>query len=126
MAGGDSTGGEQLGDLADRGVRHGDGVSDRSGGDRRLRRGLQNLEAVERLQLSGLVRASGWLRASLETVKVTPADSPVANYAFDVTPSSLVTAFITERGVCAASGPALAGLYRERSDTESHGGCSNT
>ncbi len=66
------------------------------------------------------------IEGSLETVMVTPADSPVANYAFDVTPSSLVTAFITERGVCAASGPALAGLYRERSDTESHGGCSNT
>ncbi len=43
-------GGEQLGELADRGVRQGDGVSNRSRGDRRLRRGLQDLEAVERLQ----------------------------------------------------------------------------
>ncbi len=60
--GGVWTGGEQLGELADRGVRRGDGVSDRSGGDRRLRRGLQDLEAVERLQLSGLVRAPGWER----------------------------------------------------------------
>ncbi len=32
-----------------------------------------------------------------------PEKSPAANYAFDVTPARLVTAFITERGVCAAS-----------------------
>jgi methylthioribose-1-phosphate isomerase len=31
-----------------------------------------------------------------------PAESPAANYAFDVTPARLVTAFITERGICKA------------------------
>ena len=34
----------------------------------------------------------------IETVRVTPANSPVANSAFDVTPARLVTALITERG----------------------------
>lgn len=29
-----------------------------------------------------------------------PEESPAANYAFDVTPARLVTAFITERGIC--------------------------
>jgi methylthioribose-1-phosphate isomerase len=35
----------------------------------------------------------------LHTVRVTPLNSPVANYGFDVTPARLVSALITERGV---------------------------
>jgi len=50
----------------------------------------------------------------IETVRVTPPDSPAANYGFDVTPARLVTGLITERGVCAASRAGLAGLYPER------------
>jgi len=37
----------------------------------------------------------------------------VANPAFDVTPARLVTAIITERGVCQASRDALLALYPE-------------
>jgi methylthioribose-1-phosphate isomerase len=48
---------------------------------------------------------------ALETVTVTPPGCEVANYAFDVTPGRLVTALITERGVCAASREGLASLY---------------
>jgi methylthioribose-1-phosphate isomerase len=47
-------------------------------------------------------------------VRITPESSPVANYAFDVTPSRLVTALITERGVCAASSEGLRGLFPEK------------
>ena len=32
-------------------------------------------------------------------------ESPAVNYAFDVTPSRLVTGLITERGICEASDP---------------------
>ena len=35
----------------------------------------------------------------IETVQIVPDGSPVANYAFDVTPARLVTGLITERGV---------------------------
>ena len=48
------------------------------------------------------------------TVDVLPEGSPAANPAFDVTPARLVTALITERGVCAASEPALLSLYPEQ------------
>ena len=48
------------------------------------------------------------------SVRVTPASSPAANYAFDVTPARLVTGLITERGICAASRDGLLGLYPER------------
>jgi methylthioribose-1-phosphate isomerase len=50
----------------------------------------------------------------IETVALVPADSPVANYAFDVTPARLVTGLITERGVIGASRAALAAAFPER------------
>ncbi len=49
-------------------------------------------------------------------VRVTPAGSSAANYAFDVTPARLVTAFITERGVCPASESGLRSLFPETGD----------
>jgi methylthioribose-1-phosphate isomerase len=50
----------------------------------------------------------------IETVQVVPDGSPVANYAFDVTPARLVTGLITERGVLAANRKALADAFPER------------
>jgi methylthioribose-1-phosphate isomerase len=47
------------------------------------------------------------------SVRLTPRDSPAANYAFDVTPARLVTGLITERGVCPASRAGLLGLFPE-------------
>jgi len=47
----------------------------------------------------------------VETVRLMPDGSPALNLAFDVTPSRLVTALITERGVCAASRAGLQRLY---------------
>ncbi len=53
----------------------------------------------------------------IETVRIVPDGSPVANYGFDVTPARLVTGLITERGVIAASRKALAGAFPERAGT---------
>jgi methylthioribose-1-phosphate isomerase len=50
----------------------------------------------------------------IETVQVVPDGSPVANYAFDVTPARLITGLITERGVIAANRAALAKAFPER------------
>ena len=47
------------------------------------------------------------------TVRLTPADSPAANYAFDVTPARLVTGFITDRGICGASEAEICRLFPE-------------
>jgi methylthioribose-1-phosphate isomerase len=46
-------------------------------------------------------------------IDIAPQGSAMANYAFDVTPARLVTGIISERGVCAASAPALRALYPE-------------
>ncbi len=50
----------------------------------------------------------------IETVQIVPDGSPVANYAFDVTPARLVTGLITERGVLPADRAALAAAFPER------------
>ncbi len=50
----------------------------------------------------------------LVSVLLTPAESPAANYAFDVTPARLVTGLITERGICAASEAGILGMYPEK------------
>lgn len=50
----------------------------------------------------------------IETVKIVPDGSPVANYAFDVTPARLVSGLITERGVLRAERDALVCAFPER------------
>ena len=50
----------------------------------------------------------------VRTVKTIADSSPAANHAFDVTPARLVTALITERGVCDASQAGLASLFPEQ------------
>jgi methylthioribose-1-phosphate isomerase len=46
-------------------------------------------------------------------VCTTANDTPISNYAFDVTPARLVTGLITERGICDASEQGLLGLFPE-------------
>ncbi|MEA2987586.1 MAG: methylthioribose-phosphate isomerase [Alphaproteobacteria bacterium] len=50
----------------------------------------------------------------IETVRIVPDGSAVANFGFDVTPARLVTGLITERGVVAPTREALAGAFAER------------
>jgi methylthioribose-1-phosphate isomerase len=53
----------------------------------------------------------------IEQVQIVPDGSPVANYAFDVTPARLVTGLITERGVLKPERAALADAFPERAQT---------
>jgi methylthioribose-1-phosphate isomerase len=58
---------------------------------------------------------AGWTKTGERAeVRLTPEASPAANYAFDVTPARLVTALITERGVCPASREGLASLFPQQ------------
>ena len=50
----------------------------------------------------------------IETIRIVPDGTPVANHAFDVTPARLVTGLITERGVIAASSKAITAAFPER------------
>jgi methylthioribose-1-phosphate isomerase len=55
---------------------------------------------------------------TIQTVEIAAPGSPAGNPAFDVTPARLITGFITERGVCAASREGLLSLYPERANEE--------
>ena len=46
-------------------------------------------------------------------VRTTANDTPISNFAFDVTPARLITGLITERGICEASEDGLLGLFPE-------------
>jgi len=50
----------------------------------------------------------------IRRVMISPPESPAGNYAFDVTPARLVTAFITERGVCKATPQDILRLFPEK------------
>jgi methylthioribose-1-phosphate isomerase len=55
----------------------------------------------------------------IETVRIVPDGSAVANYGFDVTPARLVTGLITERGVIQPTRDALAKAFDERAKAAS-------
>ncbi|MBV8506229.1 MAG: S-methyl-5-thioribose-1-phosphate isomerase [Alphaproteobacteria bacterium] len=70
---------------------------------------------IERRDPREVTHIEGWTEEGRRVaVRLTPADSPAANYAFDVTPARLVTALVTERGTCPASREGLFGLFPER------------
>ena len=67
---------------------------------------IEQRSAGEVTHMQGL-SASG----EIVEVQLTPEGSPAGNYAFDITPARLVTAIITERGVCSADRAGLASLF---------------
>jgi methylthioribose-1-phosphate isomerase len=56
----------------------------------------------------------GWTEDGVKSVRLTPAESPAANFGFDVTPARLITGLITERGICPASAEEVYKLYPEK------------
>jgi len=67
---------------------------------------IEERSADELLKMTGRLPDGG-----LATVEIAAPGSPGANPAFDVTPARLVTAFITERGVCPATEEGLKSLF---------------
>jgi methylthioribose-1-phosphate isomerase len=70
---------------------------------------IEERSAMELTHITGRT-SSG----AMETVRVVPEGSPALNLAFDVTPARLVTALITERGLCPANRAGLQSLYPDR------------
>jgi methylthioribose-1-phosphate isomerase len=61
--------------------------------------------------MDGLVLGSDSDR--VESVLICPRNTQAVNYGFDVTPSRLISGFITEKGVCPASEEGLCSLFLE-------------
>jgi methylthioribose-1-phosphate isomerase len=55
----------------------------------------------------------GLAKNKISEFLICPAETPAANYAFDVTPARLIKGLITERGICAANEEAILSLFPE-------------
>jgi methylthioribose-1-phosphate isomerase len=70
---------------------------------------------IEERSASELIYMTGRAAdGSIARVQVVPDDSPALNIGFDVTPARLITALITERGLCAANPAALRDAYADQ------------
>ncbi|MDP5169572.1 MAG: S-methyl-5-thioribose-1-phosphate isomerase [Bacteroidia bacterium] len=80
-----------------------------------LSNGVDEIPIEERSQRE-ITHITGWEESSqqLLELRLSPAGSPAANPAFDVTPARLVTGLITERGICEASEAGLWEIFPER------------
>ena len=67
---------------------------------------IEERSADEVLKMTGRLPSG-----AIATVDIAAPGSPAANPGFDVTPARLITAFISERGVCAASEEGLRELF---------------
>ncbi|MCE0521787.1 MAG: S-methyl-5-thioribose-1-phosphate isomerase [Methylacidiphilales bacterium] len=76
-----------------------------------IRDGLREIPIEERSASEVTHLRGKTADGKLAEIQVTPDGSPASNYGFDITPARLVTALITEKGVCAASEAALKKLF---------------
>lgn len=72
------------------------------------------IEIEERSAAEVLTMTGRLPDGSVATIEIGAPGSSAANPAFDVTPARLITGFVTERGVCAASEDSLLDLYPEQ------------
>ena len=70
--------------------------------DFKIRDGLKEIPIEKRAE-NEVKYIYGINEKGAQTILLTPAHSPAANFAFDVTPARLVTGIITEKGICKAS-----------------------
>jgi methylthioribose-1-phosphate isomerase len=80
--------------------------------DWKIRDGVKEIPIEERGS-EEVSHADGLHAGAHVEVRVAPESSPAANYGFDVTPRQLVTALITERGICEANEHSIAALFPE-------------
>jgi len=78
-----------------------------------LRNGIEEIP-IEKRDPDEIRYIQGLDNNTIRSVLVPPPESPVANYAFDVTPARLVTGFITERGICKANENDIKRLFPEK------------
>lgn len=66
---------------------------------------------IEQRNAAEVAEMEGIVNGEIQTVRIIPDKSPVANYGFDVTPARLVTGLITERGICKANKEGILELF---------------
>jgi methylthioribose-1-phosphate isomerase len=80
--------------------------------DWKIRDGVKEIPIEER-GAEEVSHADGLHAGAHVEVRVSPENSPAANFGFDVTPRQLVTGLITERGICEANERSILALFPE-------------
>ncbi|MFC2092411.1 S-methyl-5-thioribose-1-phosphate isomerase [Bacteroidota bacterium] len=78
-----------------------------------LKDGLNEIPIEER-DAEEVKFIQGKYKDEIVKVLLTPKNSPAKNFGFDITPSSLVTGIITERGICDANEKSIRELFPEK------------
>jgi methylthioribose-1-phosphate isomerase len=81
--------------------------------DWRIKDGLTEIP-IETRDTKEVSEIEGWNGSEIQSVRLIPEKSNVANYGFDVTPARLVTGLITERGICNANKQSILKLFPEK------------
>ncbi len=68
---------------------------------------------IEQRNADEIKYIQGLSNGEITKVLITPLNSPARNFGFDVTPSRLITGFITERGICKSDRSSILKLYPE-------------
>jgi len=76
-----------------------------------IRDGLKEIPIEERSAAEVTHLRGKTTDGSVAEIQVTPDGSPACNYGFDVTPARLVTALITEKGICPATEEGLKAMF---------------
>jgi methylthioribose-1-phosphate isomerase len=77
--------------------------------------GIKEIVVEERDPVE-VTHVNGWSEGEIRNVRICPEGVKAANYGFDVTPSRLITGFVTEKGICEASAEGLKKLFPEKFD----------
>ncbi len=81
--------------------------------DWKIEDGLTDIP-IETRDAKEVSEIEGWNGSEIQSVRLIPEKSKVANYGFDVTPARLVTGLITERGICNANKQSILKLFSEK------------
>ena len=77
-----------------------------------IQNGLKDIPVEER-NPDEVRYVQGFCEGKIKDVLITPEESPAVNYAFDITPSRLVTGLITERGIAKPDAQSLTAMFPE-------------
>jgi len=77
--------------------------------------GLTSIQIEER-DAEEVTHVSGLSGGEIRSVLVCPRDASAGNWGFDITPSRLITSFITEKGICGANEKEITKLISDKID----------
>ncbi|MDX2250253.1 MAG: S-methyl-5-thioribose-1-phosphate isomerase [Bacteroidia bacterium] len=83
--------------------------------DWEIKKGVEEIP-IEKRSAREVTHIQGWdeINEKITEIRLTPADSPAVNYAFDVTPAHYISGLITEKGICPASETGIRSLFPEK------------